>query len=134
MAAGTAAPNLNEKDMTEATCENCIWWARNEPGGEVGECRKSAPQLYACGRSGKPPGTAWPQTTVEDWCAEFTVARLPNQAGQNPANREARIAAARKAGEGPASARAKTGERNKVNIDHELQDETLADCGIGAEL
>ena len=77
-------------------CEHCNWWARNEPGGDVGECRKAAPLPYF--RSGKAPGTAWPLTTMEDWCAEFTVARLANQAGQKPADREARITADRKAG------------------------------------
>ena len=77
--------------QAEATCGNCRWWALNEAGGEIGECRREQPKIYF--RSGKPPGTAWPQTIATDWCGEFEAAHLPNRVGIQPAEREARITA-----------------------------------------
>lgn len=48
-------------------CDRCDWWQRDtRPGGNLGQCKRFPPQVYADGRAG------WPTTSDADWCAEFS--------------------------------------------------------------
>lgn len=62
---------------TRGSCAECMYW--NE-AGDVGHCRRHAPQIVAAQMSippGVPPSVfrpdlgIFPVTTADDWCGEY---------------------------------------------------------------
>ncbi len=57
------------------TCQNCVWFHKNENYGQMGQCRRREPMIatvmistesYDKNREG-----TWPRIDQNDWCGAF---------------------------------------------------------------